>query len=88
MAFLPLVVTAWECRVRLSSVGTDCFNVFLVFRVIQAELRGLPLKDVPPIPSYLAGQVKSEEEQMVANRIADIIHSLHAKFDNDPEFQA
>lgn len=66
---------------------TACFHVLLIFRVIEEELRELPLEDVPPITPYLAVQVKSEQEQKLVTQLAKMIQIVGDRVQEDKEFQ-
>lgn len=66
---------------------TVCFYVLLIFRVIEEELRELPLGDVPPITPYLAVQVKSEQEQKLVTQLAKMIQIVGDRVQEDKEFQ-
>lgn len=67
-------------------LGTECFNV-LIFRVIEEELRELPLENVPPITPYLAVQVKSEQEQKLVTQLGKMIRIIGDRVKDDQEFQ-
>lgn len=59
----------------------------LIFRVIEEELRELPLEDVPPITPYLAVQVKSDQEQKLVTQLGKMIRIIGDRVKEDKEFQ-
>lgn len=65
----------------------ECFNILLIFRIIEEELRELPMEDVPPITPYLAVQVKSEHEQKMVTQLARMIRIVGDRVEEDKEFQ-
>lgn len=59
----------------------------LIFRVIEEELREVPLEDVPPLTPYLAVQVKSEQEQKIVTQLGKMIRIIGDRVKDDKEFQ-
>lgn len=82
---MVLSIPVWEWCVSLT-FGFKCFNV-VIFRVIEDELRELPLEDIPPITPYLAVQVKSEQEQKVVTQLGKMIRIIGDRVKEDKEFQ-
>lgn len=59
----------------------------LVFRVIEEELREVPLEDVPPLTPFLAGQVESEQEQKMVTQLGKMIRIIGDRVKDDKDFQ-
>lgn len=63
------------------------YECVLVFRVIEEELREVPLEDVPRLTPFLAVQVESEQEQKMVTQLGKMIRIIGDRVKDDKEFQ-